>query len=1274
MTTERKSMSGSRNPHPVANFRLSLAFSLSLLALVSGSTTMLPVLAADQATLVGLNNDAVRAINAQNYQGAIEKLEQALKLDPNYKAARGNLAIAYNNYGLVYQNNPPEAIKYFHKAAYWDPGNPTTAQNLAGIIRKMGKNPGDFATRVALGDACRKAADFIGAIVEYLESLKIKDDGPIHERLGDVYRVRDETAKAIDQYQAAARVADSASIEVKLGQAFQANNDIANAIGAYGRAITMKSDDPDVQDALVAGWEAALKDNPTAPENHIGLGQAFQYKGDFGQAESEYKLAISLSPGRRNPVAEKLLAAIPAARAKQAIDRYINMGVDLQSRKQYGPALDSYKRAFAMTQDPKQKSDILMNMGTAFQAMEDYANAINSYQQALQFDPGNQAAQQGIKTASAAQKDKSIADTSKAADDLFKAGNYDGAIAKYQELLKNDPNDPAVHFNIGAAYQLKKDFDNAILEYNLALSFDPKNKSYLDSLAKCKDLKAQPIIDQALKTHQAKDYNTAIGLYQQALDIVPNNAGLWFNMASAQYAAQDYPGATRSYMKAMQADPQGQAGCVYFLATIDENNGNGGQAKNEYQQYLAKLPSGPYAAQCKARIDALTKNPMATIKIKSEADVAREKDANDNYTKAVELQRAGSYDQALPLYQKAMDLMPNSADFKYAIGTCYQQKGDLDQAIGFYQQALGMAPANSDYKKAIKDATILKAGPLVKQAYDKQTSGDLSGAIDLYNKAIQYDNENGSIYMNLAVAYQASDNFNSAYDNYLKAYQYDKKGCVDCLYFLAQIDENYNRGGQALTRYITYLQQAPSGQYAAAAKARMQALQANPGATTKLATQADVKNAQQASDAYNQAVKLQEASNFDGAIPLYQQAMSLMPKESAYIYGLATCLQAKGDLDGAIQKYNEAIAKAPANQMSAFKQALAGAQLAAATPLMDQAVAKHSGGDPAGAIPLYEKGLALYPNNAHGYTNLAGAYQAIDDFAKARQNYAKALELDPRNESDNWYFIGLIDENYGQAANAMSDYGKYVAAKASGSYAADAKARIARLKANPASCQKLATSAQVKASSQASGAFNDAVALQQAQKYDEAIAKYNEAIAATPNDPSYYYSLGTCYQAKEDYDSALKNYEKAYSMNPKEPAYKQVITQLRQAKAAPLVNSAIEKQTKPDASGKVDMAGAIADYEAALKISDDATTHSYLGTAYQAQGNNQKAMSEYMRALAMDKTLVDTYYYLGTVYEALKLPAKAVEEYQKFVRSAPANNPNMAAVKDRLKLLGPVHK
>jgi tetratricopeptide (TPR) repeat protein len=1251
------------------------------LGLLSGglfSAQFCPALAAagaDDDTLKQLNNDAVNALNHQNYQLAIQKLEEAIKLRPAYQTAKNNLAVAYNNYGLVFQNNPSEAIKYFHKAVLLDPTNVTSQTNLTGIIQKMGKNPRDFATRAAMGDAARKAAQFVDAIVEYQEALKLKDDPAIHEKLGDVYRVRDENDKAITEYQAAARTQDSAAIEVKLGQALQAKGDLASAIGAFGRAITMKSDDPDVLDALVSGWEAAIKDNPMAPENHIGYGQALQYKGDFSQARAEYQQAINLSPGHRNPAAEKLQQLLAGAEAQFKVNKFINLGVDQQTKKNYQAALDAYQNAqkFVMPSDTKQLAAIITNMGTVYQAMENYSLAIKCYQKALSLDGGNADAVQGLKTAQAAQQQKQITGLSADADALFKAGKYDEAIEKYRLLLQNDPKDPAIHFNIGAALQLKKDYDGAISEYNIAISIDGKNKGYKDSLAKVKELKAQPIIDQAVALHGQKKYMDAIQLYQQAAELVPQNASLLYNMASAQYAMQDYANARTTFGKTLQIDPK-QVNCLYFIATIDENDSRGAQARGEYQQYLSQAPTGTYAAQSKTRIDILAANPSATIKIKSEAELAKDAEATGAYAKAVEAQKGGNFDAAIALYTTALGIQPQNADYNYGIGTCYQQKGDLDNALSWYQKALAVAPANADFKKAIKDANILKAGPLVKQAYDKQTAGDMAAAIDLYGQATKLDPDNGSIYMNLAVAYQSTDDFQHAGENYIKAFELDPKGSVDALYLAAAIDENFNRGTQALNRYMTYLQKAPKGTYAAQANDRVKALSANPTATVKLATQADTKNAQAASDAYAKAVKLQEATSYDEAIPLYQQAIAAQPKEAAYIYALATCYQAKGDFDNAIAQYQQAVAKSTGKDQATFKQALEGAKLAQMQPIMDDAVKKHQAGDLDGAIVLYEKALALYPSNAHGYTNLAGAYQSKDDLGNARKSYMKAIDYDPKGETDNWYFVGLIDESYKQVPQAISDYGKYLAAKPNGSYAADAKARAAAIKANPNNCQVIATQSQQKASAAASTAYTDAVALQQASKFDEAIAKYKEAIVASPNEAAYYYSMGTCYQAKNDMDNAMVNYQKANQLNPKEPAYVQLITQLKQAKAQPLVNSAIEKQTKAGADGKFDLVGSIADYEASLKIYDDPATHGYLGTAYQAQGNTEKARQEYEKALAMDKSLVDNYYYLGTVYEALKQPAKAVENYQKFMKMAPANNANIAAVKDRLKLLAPGRK
>ena len=255
---------------------------------------------ADNSQVIDINNDGVKALNAGNVQLALQKFAQALKLDPSYQLARDNLAIAHNNYGLQLRSNPKAAIKEFHQALYLSPGNATTQSNLAGIITMMGKHPNVFADRVALGDEARHSGDLIGAIIEYTEALKIKDDRGLHLILGDLYRVQDEPDKAIDQLKIAAMMEDGSDVEVKLGQAYQAKTDITNAIQSYNKAISFKPDDQDVQDALYAGWEAALRADPLAPENHIGLAQALQFRGDFGQAKQELLQASRFGPDKES--------------------------------------------------------------------------------------------------------------------------------------------------------------------------------------------------------------------------------------------------------------------------------------------------------------------------------------------------------------------------------------------------------------------------------------------------------------------------------------------------------------------------------------------------------------------------------------------------------------------------------------------------------------------------------------------------------------------------------------------------------------------------------------------------------------------------------------------------------------------------------------------------------------------------------------------------------------------------------------------------------------
>jgi tetratricopeptide (TPR) repeat protein len=161
-----------------------------------------------------LNNEGVQAVNERNYQFAIEKFTKALELDPTYNLAHENLAMAHNNYGIALANDPPEALKQFHEAAYLRMNTERASANLENInsiLRVMGKDPKLFIDRVKLGDEERTNADWHGAIVEYSLALQLQDDQQVHKKLGDIYKQVGQNDKAKSEYAAADRATAAAA-------------------------------------------------------------------------------------------------------------------------------------------------------------------------------------------------------------------------------------------------------------------------------------------------------------------------------------------------------------------------------------------------------------------------------------------------------------------------------------------------------------------------------------------------------------------------------------------------------------------------------------------------------------------------------------------------------------------------------------------------------------------------------------------------------------------------------------------------------------------------------------------------------------------------------------------------------------------------------------------------------------------------------------------------------------------------------------------------------
>ncbi len=244
----------------------------------------------------------------KKYVSAVIKCEQRLKREPDDLALRKKLACHYIKIAQSLKSDPYEAIKFLHKAELLEPSNPSVSKNLDAIILKMGKDPRSFADRAEIARVTRNKADFLSAISEYSQALRLKPSGPMHEQLGDIYRVRDENDKAIEQYIKAQSFGNSKGLEVKLGQAYQAKKDIVSAVAAYAKAMAMKSDDPLEQEALVAGWEEALK-QVMHPEATKPLDSLAQPQIDFTELSDRIKAAW-LPPKRADFKTAKLSAKL----------------------------------------------------------------------------------------------------------------------------------------------------------------------------------------------------------------------------------------------------------------------------------------------------------------------------------------------------------------------------------------------------------------------------------------------------------------------------------------------------------------------------------------------------------------------------------------------------------------------------------------------------------------------------------------------------------------------------------------------------------------------------------------------------------------------------------------------------------------------------------------------------------------------------------------------------------------------------------------------------
>ena len=165
------------------------------------------------------------------------------------------------------------------------------------------------------------------------------------------------------------------------------------------------------------------------------------------------------------------------------------------------------------------------------------------------------------------QQQQQLAEASNAKD----AGNYDTALAMFQEILAENPTIATAHLGIGDIYIVKKDYEKAEPHYSLAAKLEPRN------------FDAQ--YGHGLALQMLNRLVEAVRAYHRALTIDPDSIKANLNLAITYLQMNEAQSAVTFAEKAVSLDPANGAARVNLGAAYEKV----GRNKDAIDQYTAAM-------------------------------------------------------------------------------------------------------------------------------------------------------------------------------------------------------------------------------------------------------------------------------------------------------------------------------------------------------------------------------------------------------------------------------------------------------------------------------------------------------------------------------------------------------------------------------------------------------------------------------------------------------------------------------------------------------------
>jgi superkiller protein 3 len=288
------------------------------------------------------------------------------------------------------------------------------------------------------------------------------------------------------------------------------------------------------------------------------------------------------------------------------------LGLFLKKQKYKTTAALFYQRAIKLN---PQLANAWANLGAVYQAQGKDEDSVQAFQKAQALDPKNDTFQQLAKSSTsnigykAYQQASQLQQQGKSKEaivyfqkallstdtpDLHVAygvslqsnGQLDDAIREYQKALSKEPNNADYNYYLGTAYHQKKDLVKAATAYKKTLSLKADYKDAKQALASIDQQDASNTLEKGIDAYNHKNYPLAMSLINQAL-AKNNQDAMAFYYRGLIYDAQKKTSlAAQSYQEATHLNPDFTDAYYALGVALDTNKDTHG-AKGAFEKFLS---------------------------------------------------------------------------------------------------------------------------------------------------------------------------------------------------------------------------------------------------------------------------------------------------------------------------------------------------------------------------------------------------------------------------------------------------------------------------------------------------------------------------------------------------------------------------------------------------------------------------------------------------------------------------------------------------------------